>query len=255
MHTSACLPWARTMAHNYIEAVESWSLFNWEDLRWTNIQGVLLLTCKGRSLVVGKLLVYAMVLRPLKIKIAKRQKYYERDTRYNSGRCYFSSLVPGLCILSVALHIEYQMRHISHPEGQFPDHTKTGARGRVTPSYCSSQLPWWAWNAVSVCMVVICCFRKTKVKSFFPHHVAECMHACCHVSPVPLFMTLWTVTCQALLSTGLSRQEHWSGLPRPPPGDLPDPGIQYMSLRSPTLAGGLLTTSAAWEAHLTLYFS
>ena len=136
------------------------------------------------------------------------------------------------------------MRHISHPEGQFPDHTKTGARGRVTPSYCSSQLPWWAWNAVSVCMVVICCFRKTKVKSFFPHHVAECMHACCHVSPVPLFMTLWTVTCQALLSTGFSRQEHWSGLPRLPPGDLPDPGIQSMSLRSPTLAGGLLTTSA-----------
>ena len=44
-----------------------------------------------------------------------------------------------------------------------------------------------------------------------------------------------------------SRQEHWSGLPRPPPGDLPDPGIEPESLTSPTLAGRLFTTSAAWE--------
>ena len=40
------------------------------------------------------------------------------------------------------------------------------------------------------------------------------------------FATPWTVACQASLSMGFSRQEYWSGLPFPPPGDLPDPGIE-----------------------------
>ena len=47
---------------------------------------------------------------------------------------------------------------------------------------------------------------------------------------------------------GFSRQEYWSRLPCPPPGDLPDPGIEPMSLMSPALAGGFFTTSATWEA-------
>ena len=50
------------------------------------------------------------------------------------------------------------------------------------------------------------------------------------------------------LSMGFSRQEYWSGLPCPPPGDLPDPGIEPKSLRSPALAGKLFATSATWEA-------
>ena len=45
------------------------------------------------------------------------------------------------------------------------------------------------------------------------------------LSHVWLFVTPWTVTCLALLSMEFSRQEHWSGIPFPPPGDLPDPGI------------------------------
>ena len=53
-----------------------------------------------------------------------------------------------------------------------------------------------------------------------------------------LFVTVWTVACQAPLSMGFCRQEYWSGLPRPPPGDLPDPGIEPMSPTSPALAGG-----------------
>ena len=48
---------------------------------------------------------------------------------------------------------------------------------------------------------------------------------------------------------GLSKQEYWSGLPWPPPGDLPDPGIEPTSLMSPALAGRFFTTSATWEAH------
>ena len=47
-----------------------------------------------------------------------------------------------------------------------------------------------------------------------------------------------------------SRQEYWSGLPRPPPGDLPDPGIEPASLMSPALAGGFFTAGATWEALL-----
>ena len=47
-----------------------------------------------------------------------------------------------------------------------------------------------------------------------------------------------------------SRQEYWSGLPGPPPGDLPYPGIKPLSLRSPALAGGFFSISATWEAHM-----
>ena len=50
---------------------------------------------------------------------------------------------------------------------------------------------------------------------------------------------------QAPLSMGFFRQEHWSGLPFPAPGDLSDPSIK---LASPVLAGGFLATSATWEA-------
>ena len=52
-------------------------------------------------------------------------------------------------------------------------------------------------------------------------------------------MTLWTVACQFLKPMGFSRQEYWSGLPFPSPGDLPDPGVEPAS---PALAGGFLTT-------------
>ena len=50
-----------------------------------------------------------------------------------------------------------------------------------------------------------------------------------------------------LLSMGFSRQAYWSGLPCPPPGDLPDPGIEYMSLTSPVLAGKFFTTGTTWK--------
>ena len=66
-------------------------------------------------------------------------------------------------------------------------------------------------------------------------------------SRVRLFATLWTVAHQAPLSMEFSRQEYWSGLPFPPPGDFPDLGIKPMSLMSPSLAGGFFTTSPTWE--------
>ena len=57
-----------------------------------------------------------------------------------------------------------------------------------------------------------------------------------------LFETPWTVARQAPLSWQFSRQEYWSGLPFPTPGDLPDPGIEPMSPVSSALAGGFFTT-------------
>ena len=51
-----------------------------------------------------------------------------------------------------------------------------------------------------------------------------------HFSCVQLFATPWTVAHQAPLSMGFFRQEYWSGLACPPPGDLPDPGIEPTSL-------------------------
>ena len=69
-----------------------------------------------------------------------------------------------------------------------------------------------------------------------------------HFNRVRLFVTLRMVARQAPLSVGFSRQEYWSGLPCPPPGDLPSPGMGPASLLSPALAGGFFTTSAAWEA-------
>ena len=65
-------------------------------------------------------------------------------------------------------------------------------------------------------------------------------------------MTAWTVARQAPLSMGFSKQEYWSGLPFPPPGNLPDPGIEPTSLMSPALAGPSLTTGSTWS-HLEAF--
>ena len=61
------------------------------------------------------------------------------------------------------------------------------------------------------------------------------------LSRVRLFATPWTVAHQALLSMGFSRQEYWSGLPFPSPGDLPDPGMEP---RSPGLWADALTSES-----------
>ena len=56
-------------------------------------------------------------------------------------------------------------------------------------------------------------------------------------------VTPWTAARQASLSMGFSRQEHWSGLPFPPPGDLPHPGIKSASPASPALPADSLLLS------------
>ena len=68
------------------------------------------------------------------------------------------------------------------------------------------------------------------------------------LSHVRLFATPWAVAYQAPLSTEFSRQEYWRGLPFPPLGDLPDPGIEPLSL---ALAGGFFTTAPPGQSHTT----
>ena len=76
------------------------------------------------------------------------------------------------------------------------------------------------------------------------------VHACIlsHFSCVQLFVTPWTVAHQTSLSMGFSRHEYWSGLPWPPPEDLPNPVIKPVSLMSPALADEFFIMSATWEA-------
>ena len=99
-------------------------------------------------------------------------------------------------------------------------------------------------------------FTDDSSSSFFLRkylYICVCVLSC--FSHVQLFATLRTGACQAPLSMGFSRQEHWIGLSCPSPGDLPDPGVEPMSLMSPTLVGRFFTTSAAWEIpSLFLYF-
>ena len=89
-------------------------------------------------------------------------------------------------------------------------------------------------------------------KKIIPFHFSyiSFSHACVlsHFGHVQHFATPWTVALQASLSMGFSRQEYWSGLLCLPPGDLPDTGIELVSLRSPALASGFFTISATWEA-------
>ena len=77
---------------------------------------------------------------------------------------------------------------------------------------------------------------------------------CVSGSSLPgLFATPWTLAHQAPLSMGFSRQGYWSGLPFPSPGDLPDPGIEPMSLTSPTLEGWFFTTNTKLLVWTTLF--
>ena len=66
------------------------------------------------------------------------------------------------------------------------------------------------------------------------------------------FVTPWTVACQDPLSMGFPRQKYWSGLPFPPPGDLPDPGIKHAS---PALAGRFFTTKPPGKNFLKVRFT
>ena len=73
-----------------------------------------------------------------------------------------------------------------------------------------------------------------------------------HFSCVRHFATLWTVAHQAPLSMGFFRQDYWSGLPCPPPGYLPNPGIRLSSPAFPALQADSLPLSHLGSPHILL---
>ena len=90
------------------------------------------------------------------------------------------------------------------------------------------------------CKAIILQLKKKYIKSSVQVKLLQ--------SHVQFSVILLTVAHQAPLSMGFSKGEYWSGLLWPPPRDLPNPGIELISLMSPELAGRFFTTSAIWEA-------
>ena len=124
-------------------------------------------------------------------------------------------------------------QHISRPSftqkrpHQGPVFLHPKAQGSQSVSFPSNHLQ----------VVIAHCSFRTKLGW-------QCACVLSHFSCVQLFVTPGTVACQAPLSMGFSRQEYWSRLPFPPPGDLPDPGIEAGALMFPALATRFFT----WEA-------
>ena len=146
--------------------------------------------------------------------------------------------------------------------------------GWVTCICWEHRMVWWIVGA-------LCCMNKTG-RSFASLHFTPrgwgwgCRGTnTCRSSPHPvmdwkwtvvavellshvwLFVTPWTVVCQVPLPMGFPRQEYWSGVPFPPPGDLPNSGIEPLS---PALAGRFFTTEPPgkpwkWNPNALIYLS
>ena len=116
--------------------------------------------------------------------------------------------------------------------------SKKGVLLFVTNEKRMTQKAWCLAPAADVTTGPVCVTTE-------PDSVCVCVCVCVCVLVaqlcLTLFVTVWTVACQTPLSMGFSRQEHWSGFPCPPPGNLPDPGIEPVSLTSPALTGGFFT--------------
>ena len=99
--------------------------------------------------------------------------------------------------------------------------------GRILPCYsCTSHVhfSWWFLHFLP----------EKDVNLLFPFSCSFVFDS---------FVIPWAVACQAPLAMGFPRQEYWSGLPFPPPGDLSNTEIEPMSLVPPTLVGGFFTAA------------
>ena len=110
------------------------------------------------------------------------------------------------------------------------------------------------WDSSFVLKVYHLHVYSEKICNWNEHYYTICVKLCvpCCFSCAQLFVTPWTESCQAPLSMGFFRQEHWSGLPCPPPGDLPDPGVEPVGLVS-CMASRFFTTGATWGTQAKLY--
>ena len=87
------------------------------------------------------------------------------------------------------------------------------------------------------------CLNYFKMYLFISLIFSDCLLCCAVFGFVQLFVTPWTAAHQAPLSIVFSRKEYWSGLPIPPPGDLPNPGFEYV----PPLCPALQEDSLPWS--------
>ena len=107
---------------------------------------------------------------------------------------------------------------------------------RWKPPWPEQMSQWVGGQGAGTCRVPDTIYKcESRVKDLLGGktgslYKSECVCELSRFSRVWLCATLWTVTHQALLSMGFSRQEDWSGLPFPPPGDLPDPGVKLVHL-------------------------
>ena len=93
-----------------------------------------------------------------------------------------------------------------------------------------------------ICMAESLRYTPETITTLLIGYVYVCVCVCVSRSVMTDSVTPWTVAHQAPLSTGFPRQEYWSGLPFPPLGDLPDPGIKSMSFVFPALTQAVFTT-------------
>ena len=124
------------------------------------------------------------------------------------------------------MNVHSSITHYSPKSGNNPKCPSTDVYTNIHTMECYSTQKGWSTDP---------CHKRITVENIL------CVRSVAH--HVPLFANPWTVARQAPLSMGFSRQEYWSRLPFPTPGDLLDPGIKLVSLASPVLAGGFFTTS------------
>ena len=111
-------------------------------------------------------------------------------------------------------------------------------------------------------------FKRKKLLMSMERDWKGVKELCCFLVSISILMRACSVTQSCLtlcdptncnppgspLSMGFSRQEYWSGLPFPTPGDLPDPGIEPVSLSSPALVGRFFTTVPPEKYYLTIIY-
>ena len=116
---------------------------------------------------------------------------------------------------------------LSQKEGnkklEVPDLSQRGCGGKLF----DFSDPHFLIQKIRMAVITTMCIRAKSLQS--------CLTLCNRMAP---------------LSMGFSRQEYWSGLPGPPPGDLPDPEIEPVSLQSPTLAGGYLPLEPSGKPYI-----
>ena len=104
---------------------------------------------------------------------------------------------------------------------------------------------WLNWTELKSLLFNSKWIMDFRVKVFLVAYL--CLHVCVHTKSLQSCLILFDLM-DCCLPGSVHRQEYWSGLSCPPLGDLPNPGIEPMSLMSPALAGGFFSTSTTWEA-------